>query len=598
METPHSPHEPDPSAAQNLSSAAATLPLRWWPAAVVLCLMAVLKGLPSLFESPPLPLMMLGVMGPPAVGLLLFVWWLFASRAGVKEKLIGVVVLLLIAVATIALSHESMKGMTVAILQVPVGLAAFAVPLMVLSTRAPAIRLGTALLAATVGFGFFDLLQFYGTTGRFSLELGWRWTPTAEDEYLKTLADATDGTTILEGFSDADVIERTSATWSDFRGANRDGIVDGVILASDWKGSEPRLVWKTRIGPGWSSFTVAGNRLFTQEQRGEQEAVICLDAETGSTVWTYAYPARFWEAIGGAGPRATPTIGDNQLFALGADGQLSALRPSNGEVLWTRNLHQDAQREPPTWGWSSSPLLVGSQVIVHAGGNEDRGLLAYDRDTGALLWSVASGDHSYSSPQRASFAGVDGILMLTNNGLQFLSELDGSTIWEYSYPTQNYRAIQPLVLGDDVLIGTSLGEGTRMIDVEFIDDQWKISERWTSLDIKPDFNDYAVYQGYLYGFDGNILACVDIESGERQWKRGRYGNGQLVLLRESGQLLIASEKGELVLVKADPERLTEEAKIPAIDGKTWNHPVLIGNRVYIRNGQEAACFELPVNIAP
>lgn len=187
--------------------------------------------------------------------------------------------------------------------------------------------------------------------------------------------------------------------------------------------------------------------------------------------------------------------------------------------------------------------------------------------------------------------------MSSNLGLQFLSVTDGSTIWNHEWPVENYRAIQPLVMGDSVLIGTSLGVGTRRIRVAHEGDSWRISEMWTAKDMKPDFNDFVEYGGYLYGFDGNIFSCVDCATGQRKWKKGRYGNGQVLLLPDAGQLLIISETGELVLLKADPDKHLESGKVQALKGKTWNHPVLIGNRLYLRNAEEAACFELAMEVS-
>ncbi|MGB7347138.1 MAG: PQQ-binding-like beta-propeller repeat protein [Pirellulaceae bacterium] len=567
--------------------------LRWWPVAFLLVLMLAVKVSSSFFESPPLSLMMVSFLGPAVIGLLLVVWWLFASRASVKEKIAGLVGLIVVAVITIALTHPSMKGMPTAIFQVPVGLAAFGIGAVLFASK-PRRRVATALLAAMAGFGFWDAVQSLGVTGRFAAEFDWRWNPTPEELYLQALAEnpqVNDSPKASDSSAEM-VINRETSQWPDFRGPARDGVVRSVALSTDWKTSPPELVWKRLIGPGWSSFTVAGDRLFTQEQRGDDEAIVCMDAKTGDAIWSHTYPGRFYESIGGAGPRATPTIGDGVMFALGADGQLTSINPVDGKVNWTRQLRDDARRDPPPWGWSSSPLVAGNVVIVHAGGKGDKGVLAYDITNGDLVWSIASGDHGYSSAQLASFGGVDGCLMMTNAGLQFIDATDGKLIWNHDWSTDNYRAIQPLVIGNHVLMATSLGLGTRCLSVNQDEGQWEINERWTTRDIKPDFNDFAAYDGYLYGFDANILACVDLETGDRKWKKGRYGNGQLLLLQDAGQLLILSERGELVLVDATPEKLVERAKFPAIDGKTWNHPVLVGDRVYLRNGREAACYIL------
>ena len=568
--------------------------LRWWPALVVIVLMLVLRAIPMLMESPSLPVMMLGFMGPPAVGLLLLPWWLFASRAPLREKLIGLLGLLVVAAMAIAFVHPTMRGVPNIMYQLPVGLIAFAVPLVLLS-RFSSIRLTAALVSAVIGFGAWDLLRFDGVTGVFGAQFSSRWSSTSEDEYLNQLASSSLPTrnTSLE-IDPGAVVTADNAEWPAFRGRSGNNVIPGVVVDDDWSNQPPKLLWKSLIGPGWSSFSVAGNRMFTQEQRGESEAVVCLDTETGEVIWAYEYLGRFEESLGGVGPRATPTIGDGALFCTGADGTISCLDPTTGELIWKRHLREDAGREPPSWGWSSSPLVVESKAIVHAGGDGDKGVIAYDTSTGEIAWSVTSGNHSYSSPQLAEVNGIEGILMLTNDGLQFLSVTDGHTIWDHEWVTEHYRALQPLATENSILIADSMGEGTRRLSVNKSGDSWQVTEDWTSRSMKPQFNDFVLYDGYVYGFDMNIFACMDAETGEKKWKRGRYGNGQVLLLSPEGQLLVTSEEGEIVLLKATPDRLTELAKFPAIEGKTWNHPILVGDRLYVRNGQEVACYQLPL----
>jgi outer membrane protein assembly factor BamB len=572
--------------------------LRWWPAALLVVAMIVLRNLPSLFEAPSLPIFMISFMGPAGLGILVMAWWLFASRATIKEKLIGFFGVGILLVVASYLCHFTMQEMGLMLFVVPVGVASFAIPLVLLANL-PSVRVPVALVCSLLGFGYWTLLKSEGVTGTFASQLSWRWKSNGEERYLesivgkqKPVSEAAANEVSGDNSVAKEAITLASASWPAFRGASRDGKLVGISLNEDWMASPPKLIWKTLIGPGWSSFSVAGNRLFTQEQRGEKEAVVCLDASTGRPIWEYEYVSRFWESIAGAGPRATPTIADEGLFALGANGVLVCLNARNGQKIWERDLQTDSGRKPPMWGFASSPLVTEGVVIVHAGGAKDKGLLAYDAKTGEPLWSIASGDHSYSSAQTATFDSVTGVLMETNSGLQFVRAKDGSEIWNFESPTSNYRTLQPLVLGNTVLLANSLGEGTKKITVAKDGDRWNVNEVWATKDMKPDFNDFVEHQGSLYGFDGSIFASIDLETGKRQWKKGRYGNGQVLMLCDAGQMLLTSEKGELVLLKADSKSMVELAKFPAIEGKTWNHSVVVGNRIYIRNAEQAACYEL------
>lgn len=609
MSTQENPfaHEMSSADGKNSGGTKAILPgttsLRWWPAALCLASIGALKLSMVVIEAPPMPLMMAAFMGPAGICGLILLWWTFASRAGVREKLVGLLGVLTLGVVTTLLLHFSMKGMSTIVYQIPCGVGVFALVLVFMANR-PAFRLPTALVFSAIGFGIWDLVQLHGVTGKFDADFAWRWSPTPEEEYLRGLAEqggksADSGSESSTDSSLAEVeVTRSASQWSDFRGPNRDGKLPGVRLNEDWKTSPPREVWRTKIGPGWSSFTAAGHRLFTQEQRGENEAVVCMNIETGQVLWTHEYPGRFWESIAGAGPRATPTIGDEGLFTLGANGQLLCLNPLTGEVRWQKDLQADSGCKPPQWGFSASPLVLEGLAIVHAGdGTRSGAVVAYEAKTGDIRWKVASGSHSYCSVHAAALGGVTGLLMATNGGLQFLAVADGSTLWNHEWLVENYRAIQPLIIGDTILIGTSIGVGTRMITVGHDGGSWKIDEVWTTKDMKPDFNDFVDHEGYLYGFDGNIFSCIDIKTGKRQWKKGRYGNGQVLLLPDSGQLLVISESGELILLKTDPAKHVEIGKVAAITGKTWNHPVVVGNRVYLRNGEEAACYEFATTAA-
>ena len=361
-------------------------------------------------------------------------------------------------------------------------------------------------------------------------------------------------------------------------------------LATDWTAAPPVVMWRRPIGPGWSSFAVSGDLLYTQEQRGDDEIVACYRVSTGEPVWRHRDPVRFWESNAGAGPRATPTLGHGRVYAFGATGIVNALDQATGRVLWSRNAATDTKRQVPDWGFSSSPLVVEDVVIVAVSGS----LVGYDAATGTPRWFGPAHGGSYSSPHRSTIDGVPQVLLLNGAGATSVAPASGAVLWEHAWAGS--AIVQPAMTADGDVVVNSIastgGMGTRRLAVAQGPGGWTVQERWTSTGLKPYFNDFVVHKGHAFGFDGSILSCIDLEDGRRTWKGGRYGNGQLVLLADQDLLLVLSEEGELALVRATPDAFTELARLPALEGKTWNHPVVIGDVLLVRNGQEMAAFRL------
>jgi outer membrane protein assembly factor BamB len=383
------------------------------------------------------------------------------------------------------------------------------------------------------------------------------------------------------------------AEWPGFRGPARDGAVRGVRLETDWSRSPPVEIWRRPIGPGWSSFAVFGDRVYTQEQRGEEELVSCYRLSTGEPVWRHRDQVRFYESNGGAGPRGTPAIDNGRVYTVGATGIVNALDSANGAVVWTRNAATDTGAQMPGWGFTSSPLPVDDVVVVAASGR----LVGYESATGNPRWVRRTLGGGYSSPHLATIDGVAQILLLTGGGATSVAPSDGAVLWQHAWQP-GVAIVQPALASQhDVLItaGDAMGGlGMRRIAVAHGAGGWKTEERWTSRGLKPYFNDFVVHNGHAFGFDGTILSSIDLENGERKWKGGRYGAGQMVLLSDQDLLLVLSEEGELALVSATPDRFTEVARFKAIEGKTWNHPVLVGDVLLVRNGEEMAAFRMPL----
>jgi outer membrane protein assembly factor BamB len=305
---------------------------------------------------------------------------------------------------------------------------------------------------------------------------------------------------------------------------------------------------------------------------------------------------RFWESNAGAGPRATPTLYGGLVYTMGATGVVNALDAATGTLVWTRNPATETGKTAPDWGFASSPLAVDGVVVVAADGQ----LVGYDARTGERRWVGPPEGGGYSSPHLVSIGGVKQVLLPRGRRTTSVAPADGSVLWEDSWqPVASM--LQPAMAGDgDILIAAGDmmgGVGLRRIAVAPGDTGWTVQERWVSRGLKPYFNDFVIHKGHAYGFDGSILASVDLSDGARKWKGGRYGHGQLLLLADQDLLLVVSETGELALVQAAPDKFTELARVPAIEGKTWNHPVLVGNLLLVRNDQEMAAFRLPIATA-
>lgn len=534
------------------------------------------------------------VFGPVLCSLLILIWWLTASRASWKERGLGFAGIVAIIAFSVVAGHPSMRGPGTMHIAVPLTMATFVIGTSLLRRRRPVIRTSRALIAALIVGSVSLLFRSEGMSGAFTLGLRWRWTETAEARMLARLpapaaprADRPESTVAARAF--------TMPEWPGFRGADRASQQKGPRIASDWTTTPPKRLWKVPVGPAWSSFAVAGDLLFTQEQRGAQEVVVCLRADTGQEIWSQAIETRFYDPLGGPGPRATPTLAAGGLFVTGGTGAVMRLDPATGAIVWKQELQAVAGREPPMWGFSASPLVAHGAVIVYAGGAGEKGVLAFDLKDGRLRWSAAAGNDSYSSPQLNTLAGEELVLMLSNEGLRLLDPATGALRLNYEWKFSGYRALQPHVLEDDtVLLPTGMSMGTRAIRITRKGSQLAAEERWTSRNLKHDFNDFVTYQGHAYGFDGGSFGCIELKAGERKWRGGHYGKGQVLLLENSGLLLVLAEQGRAVLLRADPNAHVELASLAVLEGKTWNHPVVVGNRLYLRNSQEAACYELPL----
>ena len=598
-------------------------PLRLWPGIALAVLLLLFKFLLTIIMPGAGVAAFAGTLG---CALAILLWWLFLSRAPWSERL-GALLLIIVALfGTSRIVDASLGPGRVPVLLIVLSLPTLGLALVVwaIATRnlSNGLRRTTMAAAILIAIGGWACVRMGGVTNDFRADLQWRWLQTPEQRLLEqaakeaiapsaaappaiagpaaaTPAPGTATPAMAEVTTAAPAAPKEtraatvgSAEWPGFRGPHRDGVIPGVRIQTDWAASPPVELWRRPIGPGWSSFAVHGGLIYTQEQRGDDEVVSCYNEATGKPVWIHKDVARFNEAAGGPGPRGTPAVNSGRVYALGATGIMNALNANDGAVVWSRNAGSDTGAKLPDWGFASSPLVVGDVVIVAASGR----LIAYDLATGNPRWQAKTGGGGYSSPQLFTIGGVTQVILMSGYGATSVAPADGKLLWEYPLPS-GMRIVQPALASDGAILMT-LGDsgmggiGVRRMAVAQGLGGWALQEGWTSNGLKPTFNDFAVHNGHAYGFDGAILSCIDLKDGKRKWKGGRYGGGQLVLLPDQDLLLVLSEEGEVALVGATPDQFKEIARFPAIQGKTWNHPVLAGDRLLVRNGEEMAAFRL------
>lgn len=460
----------------------------------------------------------------------------------------------------------------------------FVVWLLLLSRLRWRARLGW-LVVLVAGALFLGLsLEMKGFTGDAVPILGWKW---AEGP-----GEAMPAATLAPAEAGVGTATHSEHDYPQFLGPRRDGSVTEVRLSRDWPENLTPL-WRQPVGAAWSGFAVAGEYAVTQEQRGTEEAVTCYDLESGALRWVHSDKVRWNDPLGGPGPRATPTLVDGRVYSLGGTGLLNVLDLRSGELLWSINVVEQSGAEPPTYGVSASPLIVGDAVVVAAGGPGGRSLVAYQRETGERLWAGGNDGAAYSSPVLARLADREMILLLGAKSVVGHDAEDGAVLWSYPWPPTEMVS-QVLVLpGERLFVSSGYGVGAKLLSLRDRGPAgFEVEPIWESLAMKAKFTNVVHKDGFLYGLDDGILACVDLSNGERQWKGGRYGHGQLILVHDL--LLVIAEDGRMVLVHAVPDGHRELGVFDALAGKTWNHPALAGSKLVVRNDREAACYELPL----
>ena len=419
-----------------------------------------------------------------------------------------------------------------------------------------------------------SLFQIRGFTGDLAPKIEWRWSSVTS---ISMSGQSSDGPDI---------------DYPQFLGPHRNATLEGIELESDWSQHPPKLLWRVPVGEAYSAFAVVGSSAVTQEQKGEDETVACYDLLTGKEKWRHSARARYGTAIAGIGPRATPTISGDRVYSFGATGILTCLDLETGREIWSRDTVKETDARVKEWGISGSPLVLDDKVIVSPGGKNEQSLMAYHRETGNIIWGGGRMRAGHSSPSLVSIAEMDQILIFNRGQVAGHDPNSGKLLWEYPWNEMTQHVAQPIPLPDDrIFVSTGYGIGSELIQIsKNSQDEFTAERIWKSPRLKAKFANMVYKDGYIYGLDDGVLVCLDLADGQRKWKRGRYGHGQLILVDDL--LLIQTESGDVVLVDASPIEHNERARFPALSNHTWNAPTLAAPYLLVRNDREAACYEL------
>lgn len=382
-----------------------------------------------------------------------------------------------------------------------------------------------------------------------------------------------------------------AADWPQFRGPNRDGISRETGLLKSWPQGGPKVLWKAPSGDGYSHLAAARGRLYTMLGQGADEVVIAYDAATGKPVWRARTDANFSNDQGN-GPRSTPVVDGDMVYALGARGKLVALNAQTGKQVWRHDLRAEMGARPPQWGISTTPLVEGNLLLVDVGGSEGKSLAAFDKKTGKVAWTSQTDQAGYSAPIAVTVNGVRQAIFFTGSSVVAVAPADGRLLWRIPWRTDwDVNAATPMFIPPDRLfISSGYDTGSGLFRIKAAGKLATVEELWKSRGMKNQFSSSVFHNGHIYGFDNRTFKCIDAATGQEKWKQGGLGHGSLILA--DGLLIVLSESGRLVLAEATPAGYREKGSAQVLSGRCWTAPTLANGVLYVRNQEEMLALKV------
>ena len=462
--------------------------------------------------------------------------------------------------------------------------------------RATAFVLGLCGLVAAIAAA-----RIESWSGSMIPKMRWAWQE-PHDSQLPTQA--------LEEHAKVDLSKTSDKDFPGFLGRTRTATVPGVSLARDWSVVPPKIEWRVACGSGWSGFAVVNEVAITHEQRRGQQVVVARSMADGSDLWRHARDGSYISSLAGDGPRATPFVHAGLVYACDPFGKLTCLDGRNGVVVWEHNLRQmygltkATERSFISYGRSASPIVHDGRLIIAAGGDPDgksAGLVAFACRTGEVLWEGPPRQLSYASPNVVTLVGRIQIVVTNEESVSGHAPETGALLWEYPWAGSSSGAAsnsQPTPVGSDcVLISKGYGQGSALLRLAATEgDRMEVEAVWKSRRaLRTKFTNPVVHGPYAYAISDGILECVALESGKREWRNGRYGHGQILLVGrdEAAVLLVLAEDGRLLMIDPKPDMPNQVlGEIEVFSEKVWNTLALYGDRLVIRNASEAVCYRL------
>jgi outer membrane protein assembly factor BamB len=390
-----------------------------------------------------------------------------------------------------------------------------------------------------------------------------------------------------------------TADWPQFLGPDRTGISRETGLLDQWPAGGLKALWRAPGGVGMSGLAIAGGRLFTMWQRDGQQRVVALDAETGKPAWDTPFGPAYRNRMGD-GPRATPAVVGDMVYAYSGEGHLLALRCGDGSIVWRHDVVGELGGEAAEYGMASSPLPVGDWIVVTAGAPHGA-VVAFDRQSGKPAWKSGSDSAGYSSPALRLVGDREQIVAFTGKAAVGIAPKDGAELWRYAYETDfDCNIATPLAHRGRVFISAGENHGCALLRLQPAGERFEVEEVWTSQGprsvMRNEWQTAVLLDGHLYGFDNvgsagpvTHLNCVEIASGKLVWQKERFGKGNLIAA--DGKLWITTMRGELVLVRATPRGYEELARTTLAES-TRQAPAIAGGKLYLRDDREIVCVDV------